>query len=894
MAAGSLIAQIISASAQVDVLTYHNGLARTGLNTNEAILTPANVNSSHFGLWFTYPVDGQVYGQPLYVSSVAIPGQGTHNVVFVATEHNSVYAFDADSNAGPNNGLFWRARFGPTAPAPNNIWTRYGLYGDITPEIGITSTPVIDRASGTLYTDAFNWDGTNFSHHIHALNITNGAEQPYSPVLVTASVPGTGDGNSNGVVRFNAMLQMQRSALTLVGGILYAAYGSYGDTDPYHGWVIGYNATNLVQLTNYVFNVTPNGSEAGIWMAGCGLAVDAQTNLYFSTGNGTFDATNGIDYGDCYVKLTTATHLAVADYFSPSNQATLALNDQDIGSGGLLLLPDAVGSVAHPHLMVGCGKAGTIYLMDRDDLGHFNVSSDHIVQELPSAIGEAFCSPAYFNGRLYYQGGQDALKAFVFSGGSLSTSPASQSTNNVTTFHGTTPSVSANGTSNGIVWTIQTDTYTNNLPPGPAVLHAYNATNVALELYNSSQIPGRDTPGGAIKFTVPTIANGRVYVGGQNTLAVYANGTFVASPLISPTNRFSNAPVTISISEATPGASVYYTVDGSPPTTNANLYTGSFVLDHSALLQAKAFAPGGVPSATAKALFSIPAAIYEEAIVSNNAFAFWRFNENALFTVYDYFNPARDGAYALLTVPGVAGPRSPTFPGFENNNYAAQFGGNPSWVTIPPLNLNTNAVTITAWLYPFGSQASYTGIFMCRPANDASGFNYTSGNQLGYTWNNNSSATWSWRSGIVVPPNQWSLATLVVTPSAASVYLLNTNGFFGATNTLGHSSESFSTSSLIGDDLNDPTRAFNGIIDEVAVFKRALTPIQLQQLYNAVANYVVITSTFSSGNLSLLWPKGTLQQATVVTGPWSATSGATSPYIVPINQSATFYRVKVK
>jgi hypothetical protein len=892
--AASLL-QTFTAHALVDVLTYHNDFARTGANTNETILKPSNVNSSTFGLWFTYPVDGQVYAQPLVVSSVNIPGQGTRNLVIVATEHNSVYGFNADSNAGPNNGLFWRTHFEPTVPAPNNLWTRYGVFGDITPEIGITSTPVIDRASGTLYTDTFSYDGMNFTHHIHALNITNGVERSYSPVLVAPSVAGTGDGSTNGIVRFNAPLQLQRPALTLAGGILYVCYGSAGDNDPYHGWVVGFNSTNLTQLTNYVFNTTPNGSESGIWMAGCGLAVDSQTNLYFETANGTFDATNGIDYGDSFVKLTTASRLAVADYFSPSNQATMATGDRDLGSGGLLLLPDSVGSAAHPHLLVGSGKEGTIYLVDRDNLGHFSATTNRIVQQLTTAIGFCLGSPAYFNGRIYYQGAHNPLKAFTISNGLLNATPT-QSTNSGTTFHGPTPAVSASGTSNGIVWTIQTDTYTNYLPPGPAVLHAYDATNVAIELYNSSQIASRDNPGGAIKFTVPTIANGKVYVGGQNTLAVYANGTFVATPVISPTNRFSSSPVSVSISEATSGASVYYTLDGSPPTTNAIFYTGPFTLDHTALVQAKAFAPGGVPSATANMPFSIPAAVYEQAVINNGPYAFWRLNENALFTAYDYFSRSHDGVYGLLTGAGAAGPRPTTFPGFENNNYAAQIGANPSWITIPALSLNTNKVTIIAWLYPFGNQPPNAGIFMCRPTNDASGFGYTTGNQLGYTWNNNSSQTWGWSSGVTVPTNRWSLAALVVTPTAASVYVINSNGFFGATNLLSHSVESFSTNSWIGDDTNGPARAFNGIIDEVAVFRRALAPAQLQQLYNSVLvpNPVAITTAYSNGNLSLLWPKGTLEQATLITGPWTTVSGANSPYTVPFAQPTTYYRVKVQ
>jgi hypothetical protein len=869
----------------VDVLTFHNDLARTGANTNETILTPANVNSANFGRTFSYTVDGQVYAQPLYVSGVNIPGQGTHNVVFVATEHNSVYAFDADSNTGPNGGLFWHVNLGPTIATPNDLYIRYAPFGDITPEIGITSTPVIDRASGTLYTDAFTFDGTNYFHKIHALNITTGAEQPSSPVLVAPSVSGSGDGNSGGTIHFNTKLQMQRPALTLVGGILYVAYGSIGDNDPYHGWVVGFNASNLSPLANYMFNDTPNGSEAGIWMAGCGLAVDSQTNLYFQTGNGTFDATNGSDYGDCFVKLSTAGRLAVADYFSPSNQATLANGDRDLGSGGILLLPDSVGSSAHPHLMVGCGKEGTVYLVDRDNLGHFNANTNRIVQTLQSAQGGTLASPAYFNGHLYYQGSRDTLRAYSFSNGVLVPGPV-KSTNSCTTFHAPTPSVSANGTANGIVWTIQTDTYTNNQPPGPAVLHAYNADNIAQELYNSAMVPGRDTCGGAIKFTTPTIANGRVYVGGQNALTVYGIlGPTIATPVITPTARYSSSSINISISEATQGASIYYTSDGSTPNTGSTLYTGPFVLNHSALIQAKAFASGS-SSSTAQAFFSIPATVYEQAIASNTPYAFWRFNENAGGTLWDYAPGAHDGSYGTATVPGVAGPRPPIFPGFETNNYAAQTGGASSWATAPALNINNNSVTITAWLYPFGNQGSYTGIFMCRPGTDASGFNFTTGNQLGYTWNNNSSQTWNWLSGVTVPTNQWSFVALVISPGAASVYVVNTNGMKGATNALANSTETFSTTSSIGGDTYSSSRAFNGVIDEVAVFTQALTPSQLNQIYNSVAgsNVVTVVATpvispttrYSSSPLTVSFSEAT-QGATVHYTLDGSTPTASSP-----------------
>jgi len=357
------------AVAQVNVLTYHNDNARTGQNLNETLLTPSNVSANTFGKLFAYNVDGQVYAQPLYVSGLNIPGQGTHNVVFVATEHNSVYAFDGDSNIGAANGLLWQANLGPSAATPNNDFgTRYGGFQTIVPEVGITGTPVIDLASGTLYVDAFTHEGSAYFHRLHALNITNGAERSFSPVLVSASVSGTGVGSSNGVLSFDPKQHLQRSALTLAAGVLYVAYAGYEDTDPYHGWIIGFNSTNLQQLPSYVFNTTPNATvanfgtnagEGGIWMAGCGLSADSAGSLYFAVGNGSFNALNnsgGTEYGDSFMRLSTGNALAVADYFTPYNQAYLADNNVDLGSSGLLLLPDQPGPV--PHLMVGVGNRG--------------------------------------------------------------------------------------------------------------------------------------------------------------------------------------------------------------------------------------------------------------------------------------------------------------------------------------------------------------------------------------------------------------------------------------------------------------------------------------------------------------------------------------------------------
>ncbi len=608
-------------AASQNVLTYQYDNTRDGANTNELVLTPANVNTNSFGRLMTYTVDGYVYAQPLIMTNVTIPGQGVHNVVFVATEHDTIYAFDADSNAGANGGLLWQTNLGISALSNNHEFGgRYngGNYTDLIPEIGITGTPVIDAASGTLYVDVLSREvttTTNYYHRIHALDITTGNERPYSPVVVTASVPGTGVGSSNGIVRFDAKQQLQRPALTLAGSMLHVAYGSYADTDPYHGWVIGFNATNLQQMANYVFNTTPNATiaafggnagEGALWMGGNGLCVDASNDLYFETANGSFSAnTNGGDYADSFVKLSTTNGLNVADYFTPFNQLSLANADADLGSGGPILLPDSAGSVAHPHLIVGAGKEGKIYLVDRDNMGRFHAGSDTNVQSIAGAIGGSFGSPVYFNHQIYYQGSSDVMKVFLITNGVIVAAPKSQSTIGYGHF-GATPVISANGTNNAIAWSTDSGAYSSS---GPAVLHAYNATNLAQELYNSSQDLLRDNPGGAVKMTTPTVANGKVYVGAAYALSVFGNATFLAAPVISPNGGIFTNSVTITMSDASPGASIYYTLDGSVPTTNSILYTGPFALTNTAGVQAIAAKAGSVNSAVTAASFFNSSAI---------------------------------------------------------------------------------------------------------------------------------------------------------------------------------------------------------------------------------------------------------------------------------------------
>jgi len=505
------------------VWTQHNDNSRTGQNLHETILTPANV-SSQFGRLFTQPVDGQVYAQPLYLPHVRIPGNGTHNVVYVATEHDSVYAFDADT---PASTPLWQVSF--IDPA-NGITTVPSHDTDIAPEYGITGTPVIDRHSGTLFVVPNTSENGNIVYRLHALDVRTGAEKFAGPVLIAASVPGTGDASAGGVLAFDAAQHLQRPGLLLMNGIVYLGFGSHADINPYHGWVLAYDAQTLQPVAAY--NTTPNGSQGAIWQSGAGLAGDTFGNIYLATGNGTFDAafSNLGDFGDSVLKIATGGgrtrggSLSLVDYFTPYNQEILDIYDYDLGSGGIVLLPDQPDP--YPPLLVQAGKQGTIYLLNRNNLGHYNSAGNgdpQIVQELPNALGSdgaiaEFGLPAYWNNNVYFWSSSDVLKAYSLCHGLLSAEPTSMGTISSVYGHGPTPAISANGRTNAIVWALLTDGAGNI---GTAVLYAFDATDVGNVLYSSDTNAGRDNPGFAVKFTVPTIADGKVYVGTLNQLSVF-------------------------------------------------------------------------------------------------------------------------------------------------------------------------------------------------------------------------------------------------------------------------------------------------------------------------------------------------------------------------------------
>lgn len=500
------------AASQTDVVTFRDDAGRTGQDLTESVLTPANVNSTSFGLLRVLSVDGKVDAQPLYLSHLAISG-AAHDVVFVATENDSVYAFDAQTGTA-----LWHVSLLASGETPSD---NRGC-DQITPEIGVTATPVIDPNAGphgAMFLVAMSKDGSgNYHQRLHALDVTTGAELFNGPTAVNPTYSSAAGGQKT----FAPGQYAERAALLLQNQTIYTSWTSHCDSQPYSGWIVGFSESTLAQTA--VLNIAAD-SDGGpsIWMSGGGLAADSAGNIYLLSANGAFETTpdsNGLpqngDYGNSFVKLSTAGGgLAVADYFTPSDEIAESAADMDLGSGGTMLLPDVTdsGGVVR-HLMVGSGKKGNLYVVNRDNMGKFNSANNADWQELDGALaGGVFSTPAYFNGTVYYGDVGGTLKAFAVTGAKLSSQPTSETTTEFA-YPGASPAVSANGTADGIVWAVANG--------NPAVLHAYDATDLSNELYNSTQAGnGRDDFGAGNKFITPTVADGMVFVGTTNGVAVF-------------------------------------------------------------------------------------------------------------------------------------------------------------------------------------------------------------------------------------------------------------------------------------------------------------------------------------------------------------------------------------
>jgi hypothetical protein len=503
---GSRLTDVRPASAQpaAAVLTQHNDAGRTGANRAETRLTPANVNQHSFGKLFARDVDGQVYAQVLYVPGLDLPDGTTHNVIIVATMHNSVYLYDADDPFQQEP--LWMARLGQSIELPDDNIGPPG-YADIRVEVGIVSTPAIDLDSGTVYVVAASHDDAGYYHHIHALDLRSGQPR-LQPVLVAASVPGNGDGNQDDTVVFRSNRQLQRAGLLLSRGYLYICFASYGDMQPYHGWVMSYRAADLQQMG--VFNTTPNGQEGGIWQAGWGAAADEDGNIYVVTGNAEFEEEES-NFGDTVLKLRGG-DLALLDFFTPYNYQELSDRDDDLGSTGVMLVPGT-------NLSINGGKEGKFYVLDRSQLGHVSTrgSDDQIVQTIKAADGHIHGGPVYWSGRsgafVYVWGENDYLKAYAMVNGRLSDLPVARSPERAPDgMPGGMISLSANGDADGIVWATHPAQGDANHFTRPGMVRAFDATNVSRELWNSRMVPDRDDVGTFAKFNAPTIANGKVYV----------------------------------------------------------------------------------------------------------------------------------------------------------------------------------------------------------------------------------------------------------------------------------------------------------------------------------------------------------------------------------------------
>jgi hypothetical protein len=585
------------ALCQANVLTFHNDNLRTGQNLAETVLTPGNVNSSVFGKLFEVPLDGKVDAQPLYVSQLPVPGVGSANVVFAATEHDSVYAFDANTGA-----IYWHVSLlnpGETTSDPRSC-------GQVVPEIGATATPVINLQAGpngVIYVIGMSKDASgNYFQRLHALDLTTGAEQLGGPIDIHASYPGSGDESTNGTVFFNPKQHKERAALLLDGGKVYTSWSSHCDIRPYTGWLIAYDAFSLAQTA--VLNFAPNGEGVAVWASGAGPAADGAGWLFFNLANGTFDTVLNAqgfpaygNYGNAFLRVATFNNQLIPDsYWTMYNTIAESNVDRDLGSGGILLLPPMADSNGQTrYLAVGAGKDASIYVTDRTNMGGFNPNGNsNIYQELPSALaGSEFGMPAWFNGTVYFGAVNDRIAAYPVVNARLLPSPASVSPT-VFGYPGATPSISANGNSNGILWAVENG--------ATAVLHAYDAANLGTELYNSNQVGARDSFGTGNKYITPTIANGKVFVGTTNSVAVFGllHGGQAPVQIVA---RHSGKCLDVPASSPNPGTQLvqYQCSGGSNQQWNLSANDdGSFeitsVTNGMALDVAGEFLPDGIPA----------------------------------------------------------------------------------------------------------------------------------------------------------------------------------------------------------------------------------------------------------------------------------------------------------
>ncbi len=770
-----------------------------------------------------------IYAQPLYIAKVNLAGNSVHNVVFAATEHDSVYAFDADSNAGSNSTALWhRSLLGAdeTPLGTNEVQTT-----DITPEIGISGTPVIDVAAGTLYVVAksklVSGGVTNYYQRLYALDITSGLDRTNSPMLIQASVNGDGAGNDGaGHVPFDPLREAQRAGLLLLNGTIYIAWCAHGDIPPYHGWVMGYDATSLQQLC--VLNTTPGGSNGGIWQAGGAPAADTNGNIYFVTGNGTYGSGN---YGDSFLKLSTAGNtLTVVDSFTPYNQLDLSTNDSDLGSSQGILLPDAAGNTTnHPHLMIGTGKRGTLYVVDREGMGGYNTTDDtQIVQYITNAVGVCLDNVVYFNNRLYHWTYNDFQKCFTVSNSHVSTTPALQGSVKAG-FPGSLCSISANGTNHAICWNIDASAYKTS---GPSILHAFDAYSFA-ELYNSSQAAGsRDVLGGSVKFTFATVANGKVYVGTETSLAVFGNGNFTAAPIITqpPQSQTvaAGGPVTFTVGVSAtnefnsqwyfngvviPGATLTNLVLPAVQITNAGYYTVVVSNLSGSSTSARAFLTIIAP------LTNNPGAVLAPPGMVN----WWQADGNAI-DIFSGNNGTLQGAFTYTA---------------GESGMAFSFDGSSAYLNVGAPNIPA-PWTVCMWV---NRQAAPTNssILMGDNTYYLKLEQYNNTHEVGFT--QLSVADYIFSPTYIAPINTWVHLTFLGTTTNTILYVNGVQqGTVAASIPLPRTYIGVGFVSSSGKFID----YLRGALDEIQVFNRALSPSEINSIYSAGSAGLVRAPQFTS------------------------------------------------
>jgi hypothetical protein len=597
----------------VPVLTWRYDLTHAGQNTHETALSPQNVDPSSFGKLFSLSVDSTVYAQPLYVPGLKMSDGLVHNVLFVATENDSIYAFDADSIDGANAHPIWKismltASHGAGAGATAPPWQDTGS-PDVAPTVGITGTPTINPATNTMYVVASTKESGKYFSRLHAINIVNGQEQPNSPVNIDPTVAGTGNGSSGGKLTFSPLWENQRTALNYYNGYVYFGYAAHGDLGPWHGWLFAYNATTLKQSA--VICLSPDGFGSGLWSAGAGMPIDTSTNqMFIATGNGTRSAppfTSASEFGEGVVAFDLAGGgLKPVDEFTSFNYEVLNGHDWDLGSGGLLML-DQQG--AYPHELIIAGKEGRITTLDRDNLGGFASgasSNTNAIQDNPNVLPQGdglWSTPAYWNGNVYIWAVKNHPMLFQINSGIMDTKPSSEGTP-TSDFPGASFSISSDGTQNGIAWAIRSDQFNSH---GAAVLYAWDANDLSRTIYESDTNPGRDAAGAANKFSIPMVTNGKVYVPANGQVDVYGllNGQRTAgAPDISPNGGTFASPQTVRMSSSTSSASIYYTLNGSTPTSASTEYTGPITVSTNTTIKAIARATGFLQSPVTTAVFT--------------------------------------------------------------------------------------------------------------------------------------------------------------------------------------------------------------------------------------------------------------------------------------------------